>query len=170
MVSRTKHTRRCLGTAGLLMAVSVLSGCAALDMGASNSLPVPASTDGAPPASITLEIRAAGEKPRIEQVVLDGNTTVQQALEKAQLVKKFRRMDIYIVRVVGDQRAKMDVRYEHARAHVDPLYDYALYPNDHVVVQQVTKTAFDDMLESLGPLGPLTGTSSSRPERRYRTM
>jgi hypothetical protein len=88
-------------------------------------------------------------------------------LEKANLIKKFRRMNIHIVRVVGDHRARMDVKYEHAKAHVDPLYDYALYPNDHLVVQEVTKTAFDDMLESLGPLGRLP---AARPERRYRTM
>jgi hypothetical protein len=170
MVSRKKHARRCLETAVVLLAAALLSGCAALDTGAGTSLPVPVASDGTQAPSITMEIREAGERPRIEQIVLDGDTTVQQSLEKANLVKKFRRMDIHIVRVVGDHRAKMDVKYEHARAQVDPLYDYALYPNDHVIVQQVTKTALDDMLESLGPLGPLTGAAASRPERRYRTL
>jgi hypothetical protein len=166
MVSE-KNARRGLQTATLLMAVLTLSGCAAFDTSPNNSLPLPTGTDGAQTRSITMEIRASGEKPRIEQVVLDGDNTVQQALEKANLIKKFRRMNIHIVRVVGDHRARMDVKYEHAKAHVDPLYDYALYPNDHLVVQEVTKTAFDDMLESLGPLGRAPSSGS---ERRYRTM
>jgi len=114
-----------------------------------------------------MEIRASGEKPKLEQMTLESGSTVQQTLEKAKLVKKFRRMDISIVRVINDQRAKMDVKYDHKNAHVDPLYDYALHPNDHLIVQEVNRTALDDMLESLGPLGRLP---PPRAERRYRTM
>ena len=63
--------------------------------------------------------------------------------------------------MTGDQRAKLDVKYDHTKAQVNPLYDYALHPGDHVIVQEVTKTAFDDMLESIAdPLRRATGSRS----------
>ena len=115
-----------------------------------------------------MEIRASGEKPEIKQFQLDSGMTVQQMLEKTKLVKKFRRMDIEVLRVTGDERAKLDVKYDHTEAQVKPEYDYALYPGDHVIVQEVTKTALDDMLESVAdPLRRATGHGQTH---RPKTM
>jgi hypothetical protein len=144
-------------------AALMLSGCAMLDTG-DKSLPLPTGADAsaAPAPTITMEIRASGEKPEIKQVPLDNGSTVQQMLEKTKLVKEFRRMDLEVLRVTGDERAKLAVKYDHTKAHVKPEYDYALYPGDHLIVQEVTKTAFDDMLESIGdPLRRATGNGSA---------
>ena len=151
----------------LLLAISTLAGCTAMHTMAENSIPLATDPQTAGTPSISMEIRAAGKKPRIETVTLDGSMTVQQSLEKTNLTKAFRRMDIQILRMAGDQRLKMDVKYEHNQAQVDPLYDYALHPNDHVIVREVTKTTLDDMMESLGPLGP---AYNSPAPRRYKTM
>ena len=143
------------------LATLMLSGCAVMDTagGKSSSLPPDAQATATPATAITLEIRASGKKPEITQIQLDSGSTVQQMLEKAKLVKKFRRMDIEVLRVAGDQRAKLAVKYDHTEAQVKPEYDYALYPGDHVIVQEVTKTAFDDMLESVAdPLRRATGS------------
>jgi len=137
------------------MAALLLSGCAVMNTGGTQSLPVPEAAVTAAPgstASITVEIRPAGKKSEMTQLPLDNETTVQQALEKAKLIQRFRRMNIEVLRVTGQQRAKLDVKYDHAKAHVNPLYDYALYPGDHLIVAQDTSTPLDDMLESLGPL------------------
>jgi hypothetical protein len=73
-------------------------------------------------------------------------------LEQTRLVKRFRRMDIHVLRPAGDQRAKLDVRYKHSDGQVDPLYDYALHAGDHLVVMENTTTVLDDMLNSVaGP-------------------
>ena len=142
-----------------------LSGCAMIDTAGDKSLPVPggvAATATSGP-TVTMEIRASGEKPEIKQFQLDSGSTVQQMLEKTKLVKKFRRMDIEVMRVTGDERAKLDVKYDHTIAQVNPLYDYALYPGDHVIVREVNKTAIDDMLESVAdPVRRATGTGSDR--------
>jgi hypothetical protein len=46
----------------------------------------------------------------------------------------------------------MDVKYDRSKGNVNPLYDYALHPGDHLIVIEDTTTAFDDMLNSLaGP-------------------
>ena len=142
------------------MAALLLSGCAVMNTGGAQSLPVPEAAAMAAPgstASITMEIRPAGKKPEMTQLQLDNGTTVQQALEKAKLVQRFRRMNVEVMRVAGQQRAKLDVKYDHTKAHVDPLYDYALHPGDHLIVAQDTSTALDDMLESLGPLRRASG-------------
>ena len=142
------------------MAALLLSGCAAVNTGGAQSLPVPEAAATAAPgstASITMEIRPAGKKPEMTQLQLDNGTTVQQALEKARLIQRFRRMNVEIMRVAGDQRAKLDVKYDHTKAQVNQLYDYALHPGDHLIVAQDTSTALDDMLESLGPLRRASG-------------
>jgi protein involved in polysaccharide export with SLBB domain len=104
-----------------------------------------------------MEIRPAGRKPEMRQLQLDNGATIQQALEKAGLVKRFRRMNIEVMRVTGEQRAKLDAKYDHTKAQVNPLYDYALHPGDHLIVAQDTATTLDDMLESISPLRQAAG-------------
>ncbi len=112
------------------MAVLLLSGCSVMDIGGKQTLPLPEAAAMAAPgpgASITMEIRPAGRKPEMVQLQLDNGATIQQALEKAGLVKRFRRMKIEVMRVTGEQRAKLDAKYDHTKAQVNPLYDYALH-------------------------------------------
>lgn len=144
-------------------AMLALSGCAMIDAGGDGALPVTRDGQVAPAAgpAISMEIRESGKKPEIKQFPLADGSTVQQLLENAKLVRKFRRMDIEVLRTTGDQRAKLAVKYDHTQAQVRPEYDYALHPGDHVVVQEITKTAFDDMLESAAdPLRRATGSAS----------
>ena len=162
-----KYWCRRLQIAVASVAMMVPAGCSVIDTVGDKSLPVPAGTEiGQTPATtISMEIRASGEKPEIKELQLENGATVQQALEKAKLIKKFRRMDIQVMRTAGDQRAKLDVKYDHTEAQVNPLYDYLLYSGDHVIVEEVTKTALDDMLESVAD--PLRRATGSRSDRRH---
>lgn len=156
------HPRR-IQLAVASAAMLALSGCAMIDTGGDGSLPVSRDGQIVPSAgpAISMEIRESGKKPEIKQFPLDDGSTVQQLLEKAKLVRKFRRMDIEVLRTTGDQRAKMTVKYDHTQAQVKPEYDYALHPGDHVIVQEITKTTLDDMLESAAdPLRRATGSAS----------
>ncbi len=161
MTGFARHRRIQIAVASAAMLA--FSGCAMIDAGGDGSLPTLRDGQVAPSAgpTLTMEIRESGKKPEIKQFPLDDGSTVQQLLEKAKLVRKFRRMDIEVLRTTGDQRAKMMVKYDHTQAQVKPEYDYALHPGDHVIVQEITKTAFDDMLESAAdPLRRATGTAS----------
>jgi hypothetical protein len=111
------------------------------------------------PAMFSLEVRTAGKKkPEIQQLPLPGTMHVQEVLEQNGLVKRFRRMNIQVVRATGGDRAKLDIKYDHSTRSVDPLYDYAIHPSDHLIVTEDTTTALDDMLNSLAePLGPALG-------------
>ncbi len=149
-----------IGVASTL--VLLYSGCTVMDTAADKGLPLPgeaASAAPGPTASITMEIRPVGKKkPEMAQFPLDSGATVQQALEKAKLVKRFRRMNIEVMRVAGQQRAKLDVKYDHTKAQVNPLYDYTLYPGDHLIVAEDPSTALDDMFNSIGPLPRVIGS------------
>ena len=139
---------------------AITCGCAAIDTtGAANSeLPAIATAAQPAPASITVEIRPAGKKAEMRQMPLTNGMRIQEALEQLGLVKRFRRMRILVMRAASGQRHKLEVKYDHTAHAVDPLYDYALHPGDHLVVIQDTATFIDDMLQNLtGPIGQAIG-------------
>lgn len=142
-------------------AVALLTGCSALGTAGLTSVPLPGGPAGetaAAPApdqtSITIELRQEGREPQRRQVAFREGMHVQEALEAAGAVKRFRRMNIDLVRVVSGQRQKLPAKYKHTVRRVDPLYDYALYAGDHLIVTEDSTTAFDDMLNSV--TGPVT--------------
>lgn len=152
----------------LLAAVSCLavlaSGCSTVGPSDAGVLELPGQAaeslaDSRQPAGglITTEIRRARKQPEIAKMPLRGVIRVQQALDQIGATKRFRRMDIQVMRPVGGARQKLEVKYDHKSRSVDPVYDYALHPGDHLVVTEDTTTAFDDMLQSLtGSVGLAT--------------
>jgi hypothetical protein len=148
----------------LLPLAAAASGCATLHANpAADFADAPAMEDpGVEPApraaTLSLEVRAAGKQPEIRQIPLQGVTHVQDVLEQTNLTRRFRRMKVHVVRTIGDRMAKLDANYEHQAGRIDPLYDYALHPGDHLVVVEDTSTVLDDMLNNLpNPLGPPRG-------------
>lgn len=143
----------------LLALLALTSGCAVMRSGESASLELPgkaeaiagqpATTAAQPAASMTVEIRGDGKKPEIGQIPLNGSPRIQEVLERMGLVKKFRRMDIVVMRAIGDERQKLESKYDHKDGSVNPLYDYQLRPGDHLVVTEDTSNVFDDMLNSV---------------------
>lgn len=137
------------------------SGCATVDgtAGGLSKLTAGASAPDArqpaPPAgAYTIELRSGNRKPEVRQMPLTGPTLVQQSLEQAGAAKRFRRMNIVLIRAAGDERHKLEVKFDRKLGAVQPLYDYALVPGDHLVVTEDSSTVLDDMLGSLsGPLG-----------------
>lgn len=152
------------------VAVLLLSGCTVMDAGGQKNMPLAdgaAATAPTPVATVTMEVRPVGKKPEMAQTQVNRGATVQQVLEQTKLVQRFRRMKIEVLRVAGDQRAKLDVKYDHTKAQVNPLYDYAIYPGDHLIVAEDPATSLDDMLKSL--TSPRREKSDSRPVFRIAT-
>lgn len=147
-----------------LLTVSILSGCSALQLD-------PSSTDAILPGNpevgttqatasgpvVKVEIRAAGRSPELREVPLSEGMCIGDALDETGLTRRFRRMDIHLLRHNQYGMAKMDSKYEHKMAKVHPRFDYALHAGDHLVVSEDTTTVLHDMLNSLTPIpGVLT--------------
>jgi hypothetical protein len=154
----------------------LLAGCASLSGPGLGSLLITEKPDQpqpqaqAAPASsgfITLEIRPQGSrKPEMRQVPLQNTVFLQQALEGAGLVKRFRGMNIEVIRMAGDTRQKMEAKYKHAEKRVDPAYDYALHPGDHLIITEENPSTVAELMKSVtGPLGAATGVGSRQRSR-----
>lgn len=112
-----------------------------------------------PQGKYIVELRPErGERVRTE-VDFSGVPYVQEALEKGGAIKKFRRMNVEIVRTANGRPEKMRSSYDHVHNRVPIEWDYALYPGDLIVVTEDPATMFDDMIgNALGPLSSFVGS------------
>jgi hypothetical protein len=152
----------------VLLTGLLAAGCATLDrkpvLNTSDLANPPAKEQmGAGPAQTphcTIVLQPGRGKPNVVQMPLTQGATVQTALDHAKACKRFRRMDIYVLRSPpspGDPSArvqKMNVELNRRYRKVEIDSDYALHPNDQVFVEEDTSTVFDDMVRSVaGRLG-----------------
>ena len=70
--------------------------------------------------------------------------------------ERFRRIKLQLVRAAPRGRSihKLDVAWDRGKKRVPPSHDYAIHPNDRLMVIEDTSTVIDDMLARLtGPFG-----------------
>ncbi len=106
-----------------------------------------------------LEIRESGKQPQLVQLPLPEVLYVQQALEQSGAIRRFRRMKIEIYRQLPEGGGhRLDVAFDRVTRRVPPGADYAIHPNDRIVVTEDSSTVVDDMLETItGPFGKSGG-------------
>lgn len=94
-------------------------------------------------------------KPQQIQRTLSGSMHVQEALDQVGAAKKFRRIQVELVRPLpSGQFHRIQCEYDLGTKRVTPEFDYALLPGDRIVVKEDPTNMFDDMLSSaLGPMG-----------------
>ena len=155
-MTNAHHYARSLLAASVSCFVVLASGCSTIGPGDASVLDLPGQaaesvTDLGRPSGgvITTEIRRDGKEPEIGKMPLAGVVRVQEALEEIGATKRFRRMNVRVMRPAGGQRQRLEVKYDHNKRSVNPLYDYVLHPGDHVVVIEDKTTAFDEMLQSV---------------------
>ena len=75
--------------------------------------------------------------PTVYEGQLEKDMTVQGALERSGAIRRYRKMDVSVLRVVegSGQPLKMVVQYNPGKKMVSPEQDYALLPGDRVIVQ-----------------------------------
>jgi hypothetical protein len=94
-----------------------------------------------------------GPAQRLEQP-LDGPLVVSDALKKTNAARRFKRMDIFVIRKGADGRGiKMQVDYDRRARNPVAQHDYAIHPGDRIIVVDDPSTVIDDMAGSI--LGPL---------------
>jgi hypothetical protein len=105
----------------------------------------PTNTDG---PKFLVEFRDDGRKPILVPIPLTSVIYVQQALEQTGAFKRYRRSKIELFRQLP-QGGGHKLPIECERGKVPSGSDYALHPNDRLVITEDTSTIMDDMLESL---------------------
>ena len=135
----------CLLVCGLLIAAS---GCSSIPTTTSNELP----TQTAESAGM-YQVVMQGQfgKPAQFQGQIDGPLTVQSALERSGAIEKFRGMDITLMRVVEEsgRGLKLPVEFEAGKKTVRSDQDYAIHPNDRIMVQARSKNPIDKIVDTL---------------------
>jgi hypothetical protein len=143
----------------LFMALAVGSlaataGCASFSFPL-GSAPLAKCTDPAAVANGTqamaiVELRPDGRDPKVYQMPLDSDMHVQDAIEKSRAKRKFRRMNVSVLRTSPEgRRHKMDCRYESGKKRIAVQYDYALQSGDYIIITEDTSTIVDDMFAEI---------------------
>ena len=78
---------------------------------------------------------------------------MQTALERSGAVEEYRAMEITLMRVVKEngQPLKLPVIYRGSKKTVRPEQDYALHPNDVIVVTAKSNNPLDKFVNALSP-------------------
>lgn len=124
-----------------IISLSILAtGCSTLTSTANREVPVAATTAAtAPNGTYTVEMHPHFGEPIQYKGTLTGSTTVAEALELSGSIKKFRAMEVEILRIVehkGRSRGlRMPVTYERNSKGPTPEQNYALLDGDRVVVK-----------------------------------
>ena len=124
-----------------------LSGCAGLATVNEKNVP----TQQASLGSYRVEMSGGFGKPAIYNGTLDGPLTVQSALERSGAIKKFRNMDVTILRIVEEtgRPLKMSVSFNPRKNTITPEQDYALLPGDRIVVEAASNSMLDKVVSSV---------------------
>jgi hypothetical protein len=125
------------------------SGCSTM----LKSLPpaIPAETPVASDGSYYVEMHPAIGKPVIFKGELNGPATVQDALEQSGATKKFRGMRIGLFRIVKEngRPLKLPVDYKYRTKQVEQHQNYALHPEDRIVVAAKTSNVMGEVMKAL---------------------
>ena len=144
-----KATFRISAICVLLSAVLASSGCSTFSLTQAQALPAGA----AQKAQGVYEVHMKGgfSKETVSRGVIDGPITVQTVLERSGAIEKFRNMDITIMRVVKEsgQGLKLPVDFQGGKDAVKPEQDYAIHPNDRIVIVSKSNSAIDKIVDSL---------------------
>lgn len=160
---------------GLVFVAS--TGCSMLGKGPDSKLgaeltkpALGAITPGQQPAKYTVIFQPDKGSPQGAERSLTESITLQQALEQAGAFKKFRRIEVELVRSLPNGGIhRIPCEYDRKTKRMNPEFDYALLPGDKLLVKEDTSTIIDDMIETAGgTLGKRYTSGRSASGGRYR--
>jgi hypothetical protein len=131
---------------GLLL---LSSGCSTMFQNVATPA-IPAETPVASDGSYYVELHPAIGKPTIFKGELNGPVTVQQALEESGATKKFRGMRVGLFRIVKEngRPLKLPIEYTYRTSQVEQHQNYALLPEDRIVVAAKTSNIMAEALKA----------------------
>lgn len=140
----------CLLCLAMLLASS---GCSTFNLSLAKAPVVPSEkTTGESRGLYQVEMSGGFSKGSVFQGQIDGPITVQTALERSGATEKYRSMDIMVYRVVKEsgQGLKLPVEFDRQKKSVAPEHDYAIHPNDRIIVRSSSTNPLDKLVDSFG--------------------
>ena len=137
----------------LVLGILVSSGCSVLPNPSTKELPteVTANANGtapAPPAKFYVEAHSAFGQPKLYTGTITQPTTVQAALEMSGLLRSVRSPEVDLYRrIPGAPPLKLPIEFKGDRVKYEQ--DYALHPNDRVVVRNKSNSPIDKIVDTL---------------------
>jgi hypothetical protein len=113
------------------------------------------------PEKFSIEFYPVSDKPERLEMPLQSPLFVQEALEKSEALKRFRREKIQLYRKTQGSTpySRLEVTYDHGKRRVPPESDYAIHPGDRLIIAEDTSTFFDDAVSAMRtPWGGILGT------------
>ena len=140
------------------IAVAAMTGCAGLGTPKSDLKTELAKGGTIPPdaapgtAKVDVIFQPDKGQPQRMERSLTEPTTVQQMLVQSGGLKKYRRVEVEVIRQrpSGGGYFTIPCEYDRETRQIDPANDYALMPGDRVVIKEDTSTVIDDIMRSAG--------------------
>ena len=132
------------------LVASLLTGCTSvfpkLD---TKSITAETETDAAPAAFFFVEMHPIFGKPKVYRGEITKPTTVQMALEESGVLSDFSKMKVDVHRLLPNGAThKLPIEFKKNK-QVKYEQDYALHPNDRVVVRAESNSPLDKLVDQV---------------------
>lgn len=152
MKSKSTYQRTIQSATTLILGLSILMTTGCLGGLGLNDATLPTEPPTAEPSDM-YQVEMLGGFSRMTgfRGEIDGPIVVQDALERSGATKKFRSMDILIVRTVEEtgRQLRLEVGYVPREKSVKQEENYAILPNDRILVRAKSTNAIDQIVDSL---------------------
>src|SRR5205823_5763235 len=97
--------------------------------------------------TFTVQFQTEHAKPQAKKYPIDGETFVQDALNKSGAFRRYRRMTIDLVRITPHGSPhKMIVSFDRSKHRIEPQCNYEVRPGDTLIITEDKSNIVDDML------------------------
>ncbi len=131
-----------------LLCCFVLTGCGVFPKLGQEQLP-PETTEAGPTSRYYVEIHKGFGEPKLYKGSITKPTTVQNALDESGAKKQFSAMSVDLYRQLPDGGTlKLPVEFKTGK-NVKYEQDYALHPNDRIVVKAKPNSPLDKLVDNV---------------------
>ena len=137
----------------LILGMSVSTGCSVLPNSSARDIPAEMSSgdNESAPAKYYVEIHSNFGQPKLYTGSITEPTTVQNAMELSGAYQSVRSPHVDLYRMLPGGAPPLKLPIELKGKQVKFEQDYALHPNDRIVVRNKTNSPFDKIVDSLTP-------------------
>ena len=99
--------------------------------------------------TIKVSIKGQFSRKKTIELPLEHGMTLQNVLTETKVTRRFRDMDINVMRVTPHSKGAavpLQAEYDSARNRVGVLHDMTLYPGDHIMIVENTKSPLEEAL------------------------